>query len=71
MYKENTMKRKSQDILSLARRGILLLALPMVIAATGCQKKQAADSQHGTVTITSLNGSRDSMYSLLQMASPL
>lgn len=55
------MKRKSQDILSLARRGILLLALPMVIAATGCQKKQAADSQHGTVTITSLNGSREAV----------
>lgn len=55
------MKRKPQDILSLARRGILLLALPMVIAATGCQKKQAADSQHGTVTITSLNGSREAV----------
>lgn len=55
------MRRNSQDILSLARRGILLLALTMAIAATGCQKKQVADSQHGTVTITSLNGSRETV----------
>lgn len=55
------MKRNSQDILSLARRGILLLALPMVLATTGCQKRQAAEAPHGTVTITSLNGSRQAV----------
>lgn len=58
------MKRKSMEILSLASRRMLLLALlslPMLLVTAGCQKKQVAASQHETVTITSLNGSRQAV----------
>ena len=58
------MKRKSMEILSLASRRMLLLALlslPMLFVTAGCQKKQVAASQHETVTITSLNGSRQAV----------